>query len=59
VTPLNGHFVKAIRSPDLVSRFAAEGTEVVASSPAEFAAFIKAEATRWPKVIKEANIKAE
>jgi tripartite-type tricarboxylate transporter receptor subunit TctC len=31
----------------------------VANTPDEFAAVIKAETTRWGKVIKEANIKVE
>jgi len=35
------------------------GAEPVGSSPPEFAAFYKAEAARWGKIIKERGIKPE
>ena len=35
------------------------GADIVASPPAEAAAFIRAEAARWGRVIREANIQAE
>ncbi len=35
------------------------GAEIVANTPAQAEAFIKAEATRWGRVIREANIQAE
>jgi tripartite-type tricarboxylate transporter receptor subunit TctC len=59
VNALNGFIVKAVRSPDLTARFAEQGAEVIASSPAEFAGHIKAELARWAKVVKEAGIKAD
>ena len=33
--------------------------ESMASTPEEFAAFIKADSAKWSKVLREANIKAE
>jgi tripartite-type tricarboxylate transporter receptor subunit TctC len=31
----------------------------IAGSPAQFAEFIKAEAAKWSKVVKDANLKVE
>ena len=59
VAALHELIVKAVRSPDITSRFAEQGAEIIASTPGEFAAHIKSELTRWAKVVKEAGIKAE
>jgi len=48
-----------LRQADTQERFAQLGLEVVASSPAEFRKDIAAEITRWARVIKDANIRAE
>ena len=45
--------------PDLAARFAEQGADIIASSPAEFGAHIKTELARWAKVVKEAGIKAD
>jgi tripartite-type tricarboxylate transporter receptor subunit TctC len=39
--------------------FASDGREPVASTPAAFAAFIRAEHAKWGQVIRDSNIKAE
>lgn len=52
---LNDHILKAIRGPELAQRFSYEGAEIIASSPAQFAAHIKSELARWGKVVKEAD----
>jgi len=49
----------AVRSPDVVKTFEASGAVPVGSSPAEFAAFLKAEMAKWGKVVKDAGIKLE
>ena len=59
VNALNGLIVKAVRSPDLTARFTEQGADIIASSPAQFAAHIRNELTLWAKVVKEAGIKAE
>ncbi len=56
---LNGFFVKALRSPELSARLAADGNNVIAGSPAEFAALIKSDIGRWAKVVRENGIKPE
>jgi tripartite-type tricarboxylate transporter receptor subunit TctC len=44
---------------DVRDRLRDQGYEPVASRPAEFAAFIKTELSRWSKVIRSAGIKAD
>jgi tripartite-type tricarboxylate transporter receptor subunit TctC len=44
--------------PDVMKRLVAEGSTAVGSTPAEFAARLRAERERWTKVIKEAGIRA-
>ena len=51
--------VKAVQRPDVASRLEQDGTDGVASSPQEFAAFLRAERDRWTRVIKEANIRID
>ena len=59
VNALNGYITKAVKSPDLTARFADQGADVIASTPQQFAAFIKTEMARWSKVVKENGIKVE
>lgn len=50
---------KILQESDLKSRLAAEGGEVVGSTPAEFATLIKAESARWGQVLRQAKIQPE
>jgi tripartite-type tricarboxylate transporter receptor subunit TctC len=50
---------KAMRSPDVEKRLAAEGSEPVGGTPQQFAAHLKAEHAQWTRVIKTAGIKGE
>lgn len=50
---------KVLGMSDVRDRLRDLGYEPVGSSPAEFAAYIKAELAKWSKVIKGAGIKAE
>jgi tripartite-type tricarboxylate transporter receptor subunit TctC len=52
VSKLHAAIATAARTPKVVDQFAAVGSESIGSSPAEFAAFIKAEMTKWGKVVK-------
>ncbi len=49
---LNRETVAVLRSAKISEQFAAEGVEVVASSPEEFAALIRADIAKWTKVVK-------
>jgi tripartite-type tricarboxylate transporter receptor subunit TctC len=59
VARLNGAMVKALRSPDVSDRMKQIGFDVVASSPEEFGAFMKAEVERWTRVVGKGNIKPD
>ena len=48
-----------LRAPDNRERIASGGAEVLAGSPAEFAAFIRAETLKWAKVVVAAGITPE
>lgn len=47
----------AMHAPEVVKRLGAEGSEPVGSTPAEFAAHLRAEHAQWSRVIKQAGIK--
>ncbi len=59
INRLNAEFTKATTAPDMQPRFAAAGVEPLTSTPEEFAGFIRSEAARFAKVVKDAGIKAE
>ena len=52
-------FVRVLNKPELKERLFNLGVEAINSSPAEFAAFIKAEMAKMGKVIKDAGIRTE
>ena len=51
VSTLHAAIATAVRTTKVTEQFAAVGSESIGSSPAEFAAFIKAEITKWGKVV--------
>ncbi len=57
VKQLNAAFVAALREPDITARLKALGLTVVANSPEEAGAFIRAESQRWRDIIVKAGIK--
>ncbi len=59
VAVLNGFIVKALQLPGVTERFAGEGAEIVASSPAEFRAHLGSELKRWAKVVKETGMRPD
>jgi tripartite-type tricarboxylate transporter receptor subunit TctC len=54
---INADVLKVIRSPQLLERLKAEGSDPVGDSPEQFAAFLREETAKWNKVIKFADIK--
>lgn len=51
VSTLHAAVVKAISAPKIAQQFAAVGSQPIGSSPDEFAAHIRAEITKWEKIV--------
>jgi tripartite-type tricarboxylate transporter receptor subunit TctC len=56
---LNGYVVKALQLPGVTERFAAEGADVVASTPDQFRDHLGIELKRWAKVVKETGMRPD
>lgn len=59
VMRLNAETLKALSSPDMKERIAAQGFEVVGNTPAQFLEVIRRDLARWKGVIAAAGIKGE
>jgi len=59
VQRLNGELQKVLARKDVQDKLAFEGNIPVTGTPQQFAAFIKAEHTKWGNLIREASIKLE
>jgi len=59
IKQLNAVGNKALQDPDLKEKILSQGNEVGGGTPEQFAALIKAEAPRWAKVVRDANIEPE
>lgn len=58
VARLNGAVQKALSSSDLREKLAQQGVETEPSTPEKFGAIISADISKWRKIIRDANIKA-
>jgi tripartite-type tricarboxylate transporter receptor subunit TctC len=59
VTRLHSEVTAILRQPETRERLLADGSEIVASTPEYFAAFLKQDVARWAKVIKAAGIRLD
>ena len=59
VDRLNREVVRIVRLPDVAEKIRNDGSEPVGSSPAQFAAHIKAEVEKWRDLIHRTGIKTE
>ena len=59
ISRLNQDVAKVLSKADVKERFLRSGSEVVASTPEELAAAIKADMASMGKVIKQAGIRAD
>jgi tripartite-type tricarboxylate transporter receptor subunit TctC len=59
VMKLSNETVKAMRAPEVRDSLGKQGFDVVASSPEDFARWIKAEQEKWSKVIKATGATAD
>ena len=59
IDKLHEALVKILQFPDARQRLAAEGADIVGNAPEEFAAFIRAETTKWARVVKVSGMRAD
>jgi tripartite-type tricarboxylate transporter receptor subunit TctC len=59
VDRLSTEMIKAINDPEIKDKLVAQGIEPGGMSPAELAAFQKAEVDKWARIIKTGNIKID
>jgi tripartite-type tricarboxylate transporter receptor subunit TctC len=59
IQKLNVEVNKALANPDVRSRLAAQGADILGGSPAEYAAYLRTEIPRWAKAVKDSGAKAE
>ncbi|OGA56401.1 MAG: hypothetical protein A3F74_26260 [Betaproteobacteria bacterium RIFCSPLOWO2_12_FULL_62_58] len=59
VAKLNTAILSTLRVPGVREQMARQGLDPIGSSPAEFAAHLQRETTRWARVVKDAGIKAD
>ena len=59
IDKLHTEVVRVLRLPEIVERMAAQGVDVIASTPAELAAFIRQDLIKYDRLVKSAGIKIE
>jgi len=59
IAKLQASYVAAIRDPEIVAKLTGAGIDILQSTPAEFAAYMRSETEKWDKVVKAANIRAD
>lgn len=56
---LHAEFTRIARLPDVQQRLGSEAYEVIADTPEQFAAAIRAEIAKWAPIVKQAGLRAE
>jgi tripartite-type tricarboxylate transporter receptor subunit TctC len=59
VNKLNAEVLRILAMPDVRERFMAQGVEPLGSSPEQFGEHIRAQMTKWARVVQDAGVKAE
>ncbi len=59
VKRLNAEIVKALNLPEVREKLSGLGAEIVADSPEEFSALVKAEVAKWADVVKKSGAKVD
>ncbi len=59
VARLNTEVNKALQHPDVRTKLALQGADILGGSAAEYAAYLRSEMPRWAKAVKDSGAKAE
>ncbi|MDB5858401.1 MAG: tripartite tricarboxylate transporter substrate binding protein [Ramlibacter sp.] len=59
VAEFNAALQSALKSPAVIEKFRVDGSLPVASSPEAFGRFLRAETTRWGKVVRDAGVEPQ
>jgi tripartite-type tricarboxylate transporter receptor subunit TctC len=59
VRKLNAAINEALKSPDVIKRFSADGSTPTGSTPEQFSAHIRSEIAKWRKLVKEAKLELQ
>ena len=59
VGKLNTEINRTVKRADVQERMASEGAEPIASTPAQFAAFLDSEIRKWGRIIRESGIRGD
>lgn len=59
VTKLHDTIVRVLHAPDIAARLAADGTDVVGDSPAQFREYLEKEITKWRQVVRTTGVTAQ
>jgi tripartite-type tricarboxylate transporter receptor subunit TctC len=59
ITKLNQVLVAYLQNPEAKEKIAAQGADTVGNSPEQLNAFVKAELTKWAKVVKQSGAKID
>jgi tripartite-type tricarboxylate transporter receptor subunit TctC len=59
IRKINADTLAVLQAPDLRARFVQDAFEVRGNSPEEFEKYLRAEFTKWAKVVKESGVRVE
>jgi tripartite-type tricarboxylate transporter receptor subunit TctC len=59
ITRLNNDMNRVMKMPDVTQRLAGDGVEAVGTTAEQFGAYLRAEITKWGKVVKASGAKAD
>ena len=59
VLRLNAEIARGLKAQDARERLGAFGAEPMATTPEEFAAYLKTEMAKWQKIVKDAGLRAD
>jgi tripartite-type tricarboxylate transporter receptor subunit TctC len=59
IAKLNAAVLASLKAPDVREIFAAQGTDIIGSTPEEFARYIKAELAKWAIVVKKSGARVD